>query len=274
MGFGELFWKSWQEYRKNFKVFLIIFLLLSVIPSIIYFIVSIPFSLEFLKLGTNLKFSEILSVIFQLKYLIPAIIFGLLVFFLGLLMSASFIYNSLYRKKQMSVKETLIGGKKYFWKYFLFSIVYGIFLMGLFLLFIIPGIIFMIFWIFAVYVLIGENKGILESLKNSYDIVKGKWWHVFGFVLLFGLIILGISIVFSIAGGLINFIISIPFVKGQIPFYISTITQFVARVFNLGANLIIIPLGILFFKNFYLDLRTSMGKTGKIVKPIKSKRRK
>ena len=93
-------------------------------------------------------------------------------------MSASFIYNALYRKKEMSVGETLAGGKRYFWRFFWFSLVYGIFSFGLFLLFIIPGIIFMVFWLFSSYVLIGENKRILESLKESHNIVKGKWWRV------------------------------------------------------------------------------------------------
>ncbi len=47
----------------------------------------------------------------------------------------------------------------------------------------------MIFWIFASYIFIGENKGILESLKISHQIVKGKWWKVFGWTLLFVLIL-------------------------------------------------------------------------------------
>lgn len=274
MRFGEIFGKSWREYKQNFKVILIIFLLLSVIPTLVYYIVTIPFSLQFSKLASP-KLSEVLLVIFNLKYLIPAIICWLVLIILGILMSASFVYNSLYRKKEMSVKETLTGGKKYFWKYFLFSIVYGIFLTGLFLLFIIPGIIFMIFWIFAAYVLIGEDKGILESLKISHEIVKGKWWKIFGFALLFGLITIAISIGFSIVGGIINLIISLPFIsKGFsatslealrtgsmiIPTYISIVAGFVKQIFSLGANLIIVPLGILFFKNFYVDMRASAGK--------------
>ena len=256
MRFGELFGKSWQEYKSNFRVFLIIFLLLSVIPSIIYFAGSMPFNLKFLQF-TGSGLSEMFSLVLQLKYLIPAIILGILMFLLGLLMSASFVYNSLYRKKEMSVRETLLGGKKYFWKYFLFSIVYFVFLALLFLLFIIPGIIFLIFWIFASYILIGENKGILESLKTSHDIVRGKWWRVFGFALLFGLIMIAISIGFSIVGGIVNIIIGLPhLIKGATQTsFVYILTEFVRTLANLGAGLITAPWSILFFKNFYLDLK-------------------
>lgn len=263
MRFGELFSKSWQEYKQNFKVFAIIFLLLSVIPTIISFLVSIPSTLEALKLGTTQQ--TFLGVFFSWKYLL-VIIFGIITFLLGLWMSVSFIYNSLYRKKEMSVRETLSGGKKYFWKYLLFSIVYGIFLIGLFLLFIIPGIIFMIFWVFSSYVLIGQNKGILESLKTSREIVRGKWWHTFGFLLLFGLIMIGISLVFSIGAGLINLIFgfsAFPFSQANIEAMMKAIsspstliiTNLISRIFSLGANLIIAPLSVLFFKNFYLDMK-------------------
>jgi hypothetical protein len=256
MRFGELFGKSWQEYKSNFKVFLIIFLLLSVIPSVIYFVASIPLNLKFLNL-TESGLSEMFSLMLQLKYVIPSIILGILMFLLGLLMSASFVYNSLYRKKEMSVRETLMGGKKYFWKYFLFSIVYFIFLGLLFLLFVIPGIIFLIFWMFASYILIGENKGILESLKISHDIVRGKWWRVFGYALLFMLIAIAISIGFSIVGGIINVIIGLPFlIKGATQSgFVYIITEFVRTIANLGAGVITTPLAILFFKNFYLDLK-------------------
>ena len=242
MRFGELFSKSWQEYRQNFKVFTIIFLLLSVIPAIIYYLVLISLNLKSPELGT-VGFSEILSTIFQSKYLI-LIVFGIISALLGLFMSASFIYNSLYRKKEMSVKKTLLGGKKYFWKYLLFSIVSFIFLAGLFLLLIIPGIIFMVFWTFSSYILIGQNKGILESLKTSHEIVRGKWWHTLWFSLLFGLIMVGISLVFSIGGGIINLVINS-----------TLITGFITKLFSLGASLITIPLGVLFLKNFYLDMK-------------------
>ncbi len=262
--FGELFGESWREYKGNFRVFAIIFLLLAVIPALVYFFVPIfmfqPFSSELLALnqsGQTENLGQLSELFFSnINYFILLGVLLIIMVLFSMFMSASFIYNSLYRKKEMSVKETLLGGKKYFWKYFLFSIVYGIFLMGLFLLFIIPGLIFMVFWVFGFYVLIGENKGISESLKNSHKIVRGNWWKVFGFLILFGLIGFGISLGFSILGGIINLIIGIPaFIAGSSN--IVLIKNFISQLVSLGARLITIPLGILFVKNFYLDMKGS-----------------
>ncbi len=263
MRFGEIFSLSWKEYKQNFKVFTIIFLLLSIIPMIIQYLISIPVTLDALKLGTQETTQNIFAIFFSWKYLL-VFIFGIITLLLSIWMLASFVYNALYRKKEMSIKQTLAGGKKYFWRFFGFYIVYCIFLALLFLLLIIPGIIFMIFWIFASYILIGENKGILDSLKTSRQIVKGRWWKVFGWFLLFGLIAAGISLVFSIVAGIINIAIGLPsLISGISQANIETlmspsiiiITGFIKQISNSLAGLIIYPLGILFFKNFYLDMK-------------------
>ena len=168
----------------------------------------------------------------------------------------------------MSIKETLAGGKKYFWRFFGFYIVYIILIIFLSLLFIIPGIIFGVYWIFASYVFIGENKGIFESLKTSRSIIKGNWWKVFGWILLFGLIAIGISLIFYIVAGAINSAIGLPSlikiisqgitqddIVAQISPFTLIITSFITNIFDSLASLILYPLIILFFKNFYLDMK-------------------
>ncbi len=270
--FGDILAESWKEYKANFKVFLVIFLLLAVIPSLIVYSANIPLSLEFLKLGKNPDFSELIKVIFSFRYLFLVAFFGAIAFLFSLLMHASLIYNSVCRKKgkRMEVNETLRGGAKYFWKYLLFSIVFFIFLGGLFLLFIIPGIIFLVYWLFAPYVLIKENKGIIESLRTSYCLIKGKWWRTFGYSLLFIIIIALISVAFSIAAGLIkllffiNSILTLGFVEGFKLLAVSPVYLvfggLIDNVFGLLSNLVTIPLSILFFKNFYLDYKIAKSK--------------
>ena len=294
--FGDILTDSWKEYKDNFKVFLKIFLIFSVIPAILLFVLGIIFAYNFNSELVSLETSQQGIGFFLSSGVIPYLIIGgillITLVILGIFMKTSFMYNVLYRKKNMNFNETLKGGKKYFWKFFWFSVVELIFLGGLFLLFgglgallmsfvssilfssqvflhsifmlmgavigSIPGIIFAVFWIFAGYVLISENKGIIESFKKSYGIVKDNWWKTFGYAILFGLVLFLISIVFSIASGIINFAIQLPFGFGlteQIPFYISVLTSIVEQLFKLGASLISIPLGIMFFKNFYLDMK-------------------
>lgn len=267
MKFGELFGYSWSEYKYNFRIFAIIFLIFAAIPALLNYIVSIPIGLEYYKAGTG--HIDTLANIVRSKYFFLSITTTIITVILNLFMAASLTYNSIYRKRFMGVKETLIGGKKYFWKYLLFSIVYTIFIMGLFILLIIPGIIFIIYWIFGPFVLVGTNKGILDSLKESHIIVKGNWWRVLKLLFLFGLVGLLISIGFYIVGGLINLSMKIPFLLDAIkesgflaafaiqtiPPSILVISEIIHRIFQLGAQLILTPLGILFAKNLFLDMR-------------------
>ena len=246
--FGDILTDSWKEYKDNFKVFLKIFLIFSVIPAILLFILGIIFIYNFNSELASLETPQQNIEFFLSSGVIPYLIIGgillITLVILGIFMKTSFMYNVLYRKKSMNFDETLKGGKKYFGKFFWFSVVELIFLGGLFLLLIIPGIIFSVFWIFAGYVLISENKGIIESFKESYKIVKDKWWKTFGYAILFGLVLFLVSIVFSIAGGIINFAIQLSFgfgLTGQVPFYIIVLTSIVEQLFKFGTSLIPIP---------------------------------
>ena len=66
----------------------------------------------------------------------------------------------------------------------------------LFLCFIIPGIIFSIFWTFAFYVAILSDKSGWSAMKYSKEIVDGRWWKTFGYSFVFGVILFIISISF------------------------------------------------------------------------------
>ena len=82
-------------------------------------------------------------------------------------------------------------------------------------------------------------------------------------LLLFGLIMGAIGIGFSIVAGIINTAINLPQIlqtTNSIPDSILIVTSLIKQIFNLGASLITAPLGILFFKNFYLDMKASAGK--------------
>lgn len=263
-GFGELFLSSWEEYRKNFLVFLIIFLLLSLIPSIILYLLGIPITslnTEISNLGKNSDPVQLLDIFSKYRYnLLISFVFFIISILLSVWMYSSLTYNSLYRKKSMSVKESLRGGWKYYLRYLLFGIVSSIFLIGLFLLLIIPGVIFMVFWIFSVYILVGENKGIIDSLKGSYRLVKGRWWRTFGFLLLFFLICIIIFAFFGLVSDGINYLINPQFVLDKFsknPNYtfnnIVIINELIGVLFSFTASLIVIPFVILFLKNFYID---------------------
>ncbi|MFH1327082.1 MAG: hypothetical protein ABIH59_03070 [archaeon] len=235
-GFGELFNKSLSEFGKKFVMILKAFVFLYFIPAAILMLIfglillialpegSINVIFDTVSSGfTSFDFSSLPGLVWLIILFVLMI---LILIILMVLMNISYIHIA-FLEKEKSFKDIFGVAKKFFWRYLGLGIVTTVLLAILFILLIVPGIIFLVFWIFASYVLIKEDKGIWESLKKSKEIVKGKWWRTFGFVILISLI----SIVVSLIS---NFI---PFIGGFI------------------TTLVLTPFVTIFFKNFYLDMK-------------------
>ena len=55
-----------------------------------------------------------------------------------------------------------------------------------FLLLVLPGIALAILWSIAVPVLLAEQKGPIDAMRTSFDLVKSQFWPVFGVFCVFG----------------------------------------------------------------------------------------
>lgn len=81
--------------------------------------------------------------------------------------------------RSLSINGALSAGWKKLWAFFwLFSLL-GYVLAGGYLLFIIPGVIFTIWFIFSQYILATENIGGMNALLKSKAYVKDRWFDVF-----------------------------------------------------------------------------------------------
>lgn len=119
----------------------------------------------------------------SIYYFISALFF-LVGILLVVLLSLPFqVALRLYLKeeyKDKNIKELFILGfsqtASYFWITFLRSI---IICFGL-ILFIIPGLMFSIWFAFSEYTFIFEGKRGMSALKRSKELAKGYWWAIFG----------------------------------------------------------------------------------------------
>ncbi len=266
MDFSEIFSQTWKEYKSNFSTILKFMLVFITIPSLIFLLIntSLILSNENLKMLVLINSQE--SPLSLSKgynfYLTMILITSLISMVLALFAYAGLTSTSL-KKTKFKFSDLVYSSKKNFWRYLAYCIVVIIFLFLLFILLIVPMIIFSIYWIFASYVLFDQNKGILESLKTSRKIVRGRWWKVLGYSILFVLIIITISIGIS----LVSSIILLPYLvadglspllsQGPITptfFVLRQITSFISQIIS---NITVIPLTILFYKNFYLKLKNS-----------------
>jgi heme/copper-type cytochrome/quinol oxidase subunit 2 len=115
-------------------------------------------------------------------------------FSLWLLAIPSLIYSL---EKNIGIKDSFKRGFKillpYFWVWFLFNVIVA----GAFLIFIIPGILFFIWFSLAIFVLLFEEKRGLNALFKSKHLIKRNFWKVFTRFLILFLIIVGVA--FSLA---------------------------------------------------------------------------
>ncbi len=94
------------------------------------------------------------------------------------------------------VKAAYAEAKRVFWPMIWVSLLSGVIMLLGFVLFIIPGIIFSVWFLFASYVLLYEGTRGTAALRESKAMVRGKWWAVFGrvIVLVFFSFVVGIAV--------------------------------------------------------------------------------
>jgi hypothetical protein len=97
--------------------------------------------------------------------------------------------------KTIGIKDALARGWKKTWSFiWLFSIL-GFVVIGGFLLFLIPGIIFLIWFTFSQFILASEGNIGMDAMLRSKEYVRGNWFDVFLRIFVIGLIYMIINMV-------------------------------------------------------------------------------
>lgn len=88
--------------------------------------------------------------------------------------------------KQAWEMPELFAHAKLFFRYLGASILYSLIMMGGMLLFILPGVYWMVRFSLYTYFIIDKNQGVVESLKSSWALTDGSFWDLFAFTYSFG----------------------------------------------------------------------------------------
>lgn len=125
-------------------------------------------------------------------------VFNFLYFFFYFLVAVSGILavDGVIAGKKEKIKNLYRQAWKKFWKYLFLSILIVLLIVFGIVLLIIPGIIFMIWFSFSSYELILENRGVTRSLGESKRLVKGRFWKVFGRMIVFAVFGMIIQLLF------------------------------------------------------------------------------
>lgn len=173
---GGILKYAWEHFWKNWKTILFIVLLVYIPVNIILGMIPVEQSVDIMWSLESLKVHQRIS--------------NLLEWLLGSLATVSIaivIKNSL-SKKQLSFKEALWLGSRRWWAAIWTAFVLGVFMIGLFIALIVPGVIFAVFWKFAIIaVAIIPWVHSVKALRRSKQAVKWRWWTVLGYSIVFGL---------------------------------------------------------------------------------------
>jgi hypothetical protein len=179
---------AWQLYKENFKTLFLILLVPAVLSGIAGFFEPFPNQVQSTAEASVYFFFLVSSLVISIAMTIALV---------HKLDDTSLDAKSAYQK-----------GWQQLLKYIGFSIVLTIVLLVAFILLIIPGIWLSVSFTFAIFFLLLKGASIIDSLKMSFNLVKGKWWGVLGQLLVLGLLcllfVIGLNMVSSVIGALVG----------------------------------------------------------------------
>ena len=177
---GEILSEAWKIFKENFKTILIIVLLVYVPINIV--LLFVPEGEIF---GSAENYARIVQI---LEGLIGIIAVMAITYLVKFRIDGRQIDFQEALRKALSKWTTVIGT----------NIMLAIFLLGLTLLLVVPGIIYGVYWTFVLYAVVLCDKSGKSALDYSKSVVQGRWWTVLWYSL-------ALSLLSFLAGMLVGF---------------------------------------------------------------------
>lgn len=180
----ELLKNSLEIFKRRYKTLIAIF----VIPIMIYVILGILAAIG----GIATVMSAFAGSPFTILFIPVFIIIIITITLISIWSQIALLFSI---KDQLGIKESYKKAWHKILSYWWVSILTGFIVLGGFLLFVIPGIVFSLWFSFGIYILINEDIKGLSALLKSKEYVKGRWWGVLLRFIFLGLIYLAFYII-------------------------------------------------------------------------------
>src|SRR5467141_2810383 len=218
LSFGEIFSKTFQVYRRYFPKYFVLFAIVGVIIQVVStlamqaFVRPAPPPLN----PTPQQFSSYLSLLFEALFLLLAVIFLVNVIFSTIAQGGAIkMASDEITRGQVNTGASVRFAVSKLLSIWALSIIVGIIVFLGSIALIIPGIILAIMYSLALPVLLIENRGVLDSMGKSRQLVSHRWLKTFATFLVLGIIVIIASAIVNaitgplgIAGPAVNGILS------------------------------------------------------------------
>lgn len=112
------------------------------------------------------------------KYIVLALMIAISIVTCVANISIIYCMDKLVHNQDTNFYQNLLIGAKKLLPFIAVSIIYALAVLIGTLLLIIPGIMASIYLIFVFYlIIIDKNISIINCIKSSYELVRGRWWH-------------------------------------------------------------------------------------------------
>jgi len=190
-GFSTLFTETWAQFKTRALTILGVLLLTTLLIMVGVTLVGIIAAL--LLGGGQAAFEQLQQG--QISGIV-VLVFGL--FFLVILVLAMWSQSATIAvvvDDTMGVREALRVGWQRLWSMLWILGLAGSIIMVGFMLFVVPGIIFAVSLMFALYPLYDDGLRGMDAVMTSRHYVKGRWWNTFGKLLLIWLIAIVLDLI-------------------------------------------------------------------------------
>jgi hypothetical protein len=168
---SQILEKSWKTYTSNFKKILpFIFLF-----AVLFFLQSAPEIYNTLEAHYGLFINS--AVVILVALLAFVTIFSIISLW-ALAALSFFIRDLLHAEPVQKISGYLKNSKKYLWSLIFVSILVSLIIFGGALLFIVPGVIFSVWYAFITNTVLFEEKKGMEAMAASKNLVIGRWWKI------------------------------------------------------------------------------------------------
>ena len=177
---GELISKSIDLYKENWKLFFQ-YLGLYLVPAVLMWLAAMWFIPTAVLSTQGTQTIDVFrnvgagSIALYVAFVIALAVISLW-FSIAFLKAIAARYQKQEAKK---LADTLKGSAKLIVPAILAVILVGLIVIGGTLLLIIPGVIFSLWFAFALYAVAIDEQKPMDALKASKALVKGRWWGVF-----------------------------------------------------------------------------------------------
>jgi len=197
-GIGNLFEKTWDIFKRRIGTLIVLY----------FFTIG----LVLLPVGIFLLLAYLMSLALHASFE-PLMIVGGIIGATAGLIAGCWGFGSFFcaiADEKLSIKDALEKGGQNIWAFIWLLSLLGYIIPGGFLLFFIPGVFFMVWFAFAVFILPNEDEKGMNAVLKSKEYVKGHEVDVFVRLFLISLASSGVSLI-PLIGSILS-IIFYPFV--------------------------------------------------------------